>query len=53
MYRVFNMGIGLVLISSPEHVEGIIAQAHELGDRACRIGEIIHRNDKEPGVEYV
>ena len=52
MYRVFNMGIGLVLIASPEHVDGIIAQAQELGERARRIGEIFQRSD-EPGVEYV
>ena len=37
MYRVFNMGIGMVLICSPGHVEEIIASAPE----ARLIGEVV------------
>ncbi|HJU03962.1 MAG TPA: phosphoribosylformylglycinamidine cyclo-ligase [Nitrospiraceae bacterium] len=52
MHRVFNMGIGLVLIASPDHATALIAHAAELGDQAHRIGEIIHATG-EPRVEYV
>ncbi len=50
MYRVFNMGIGLVLIVPPKDAEAVIAKAGTLGDIGYRIGEII---SGEPGVEYV
>jgi len=52
MYRVFNMGIGLVLVTAPENAEAVMAQAKELGERAYRIGEIIQHSE-EPRVEYV
>lgn len=37
MYRVFNMGIGMVLVCSPGHVDEIIASAPE----ARLIGEVV------------
>ncbi|MGH7232907.1 MAG: phosphoribosylformylglycinamidine cyclo-ligase [Nitrospiraceae bacterium] len=52
MHRVFNMGIGLVLVVAAEHVAGIIARSVELGDQAYRIGEIIAASG-DPRVEYV
>jgi phosphoribosylformylglycinamidine cyclo-ligase len=53
MYRVFNMGIGLVLVAAPEDASGVIARASALGDRAYRIGEMTAGSTDEPGVEYV
>ena len=53
MYRVFNMGIGLVLITAPEQADGVMARAAALGDRAYRIGEMTAGSADEPGVEYV
>jgi phosphoribosylformylglycinamidine cyclo-ligase len=53
MYRVFNMGIGLILIVPPSVVEGVIARAVELGDRAYRIGEIVASGSEDQQVEYV
>jgi len=53
MYRVFNMGIGLVLITAPENVKKVIARAKELGDEAYQIGEMTAGSADEPGVEYV
>src|SRR6185295_863585 len=41
MYRVFNMGIGLVLITSADGHDKVMARAEELGDRAYRIGEVV------------
>ena len=43
MYRVFNMGIGMVLICSPGHVEEIIASAPE----ARLIGEVVKSRREE------
>jgi phosphoribosylformylglycinamidine cyclo-ligase len=50
MYRVFNMGIGLVLATQAGHADRVIARAAELGDRGYRIGEIVAG---EKRVEYV
>ncbi len=53
LYRVFNMGIGLVLVMSPEHADPLIAQAAQWGDRGYRIGEIVARQSGDSQVEYV
>ena len=53
MYRVFNMGIGLILIVPPSAAEGVIARAVQLGDPAYRIGEIVDAGPDAQQVEYV
>ena len=53
MYRVFNMGIGLILVVPSAAVDQVMARAVELGDRAFRIGEIVKAVDGDPEVEYV
>jgi len=53
MYRVFNMGIGLILIVPPDAVSGVLARAAALGDRGWQIGEIVSSTGKESEVEYV
>ena len=53
MYRVFNMGIGLILVVPPEAADAVIARASALGDRGYRIGEILVARGEEPQVEYV
>ena len=50
MYRVFNMGIGLVLIVSAKDADAVIAKAATFGDTGYKIGEMV---SGEPGVEYV
>jgi len=50
MYRVFNMGIGLVLIVSAKDADAVIAKAATFGDKGYKIGEMV---SGEPGVEYV
>lgn len=52
MYRVFNMGIGLVLVVPPASVEGLLARAAQLGDRGYLIGEIVPASG-EGAIEYV
>ncbi|MCK6501654.1 MAG: AIR synthase-related protein [Nitrospira sp.] len=53
MARVFNMGIGLVLVVAPEHADQVMAKAIELGDRAYRMGEIVTQAAEEGVVDYV
>jgi phosphoribosylformylglycinamidine cyclo-ligase len=53
MYRVFNMGIGLILVVPPDSVSGVLARATALGDRGWQIGEIVSSTGEESEVEYV
>ena len=50
MYRVFNMGIGLVLIVQARDADAVIAKAATFGDKGYKIGDMV---SGEPGVEYV
>jgi len=50
MYRVFNMGIGLVFIVSAKDADAVIAKAATFGDKGYKIGEMVAG---EPCVEYV
>jgi len=53
MYRVFNMGIGLVLVVAPEVADTVIATLATLGDMAYVIGEMAAEESGHPPVEYV
>ena len=53
MYRVFNMGIGMILVVPAPAVQAVIARATELGDPACQIGTIAAASGDGPLVEYV
>ena len=53
MYRVFNMGIGLILVVPASAAQSVIARATELGDPACQIGTIVPSTGTGPLVEYV
>lgn len=53
MYRVFNMGIGLILVVPSGSAAAVIARASALGEQAYLIGEIVPARDSEPDVEYV
>jgi len=48
MFRVFNMGIGFILIVAPADVEEILAHVRASGEVAYRLGEVI----KGTGVEF-
>lgn len=52
MYRVFNMGVGLILVVPPDSVAGVLDRAALLGDRGWPIGEIVEAKDKELEVDY-
>ncbi len=53
MYRVFNMGIGLILVVAPEHADRVMAKARELGEQAYHIGEMVAQQTEEGVVDYV
>ena len=41
MYRVFNMGIGLVLVISENQINTAIEALKASGESPCRVGEIL------------
>lgn len=53
MYRVFNMGIGLILVVPPASVDAVLSKTAGLGDEGWVIGEIVSASDGKPEVEYV
>lgn len=53
MYRVFNMGIGMVLVVPPAAADRAIARAADFGECAHVIGEVVASPSEEPEVEYV
>jgi phosphoribosylformylglycinamidine cyclo-ligase len=53
MYRVFNMGIGLILIVPSQSATAVLKKAAELGDQGWKIGEIVPSSGTEEEVEYV
>jgi len=52
MYRVFNMGIGFVLIVPSEKSDAVIERANQLGERAFCIGEIVEKLQGSPCVTF-
>lgn len=52
MYRVFNMGIGMVVIVAPEDVDRVLAHTKNLGESAYVIGEVGGRTSPDVPVRY-
>ncbi|HMU55099.1 MAG TPA: phosphoribosylformylglycinamidine cyclo-ligase [Nitrospira sp.] len=52
MYRVFNMGVGLILVAPASSAATLVKRASALGDQGWVIGEIVGANPGEPQVEY-
>jgi len=49
MFRVFNMGVGLVLVMPPDRADPALRVAEAQGDKAFRIG-VIEKGQR--GVRY-
>jgi phosphoribosylformylglycinamidine cyclo-ligase len=41
MYRVFNMGIGMILVVAPDRAAELTAQLKEGGEQVYRLGEVV------------
>ncbi len=41
MFRTFNMGVGMVLVTGPEEADGMVREIRDGGGRAAVIGEVI------------
>lgn len=50
MRRVFNLGIGMVIIASPTDAPDIVQRVESFGDDAFIIGEITEREKGEPAI---
>ncbi len=53
MYRIFNMGLGLILVVPPDSVSGVLTRITALGGQGWQIGEIVSSTEEEPKIEYV
>ncbi len=52
MYRTFNMGIGYVVIVSPDHVDGVLERLGRSGLKAWIIGDVVPRTDPAKAVVF-
>jgi phosphoribosylformylglycinamidine cyclo-ligase len=48
MLRVFNCGVGMAIVVAAEHEARALAMLAAAGERAWRLGGIVHRPDREP-----
>ena len=48
MRRVFNCGIGMVLITPEEHADDILERLSAMGERTYRIGVIERKAEADP-----
>lgn len=53
MARVFNCGIGMVIVVAPEHADTALSSLHTAGETAWRIGEIKLRTANQPATVLV
>ena len=53
MYRVFNMGIGLILVVPADAVPAVLEKVKTSGEQGWDIGEMVSSSDGGPEVEYV
>jgi phosphoribosylformylglycinamidine cyclo-ligase len=52
MRRVFNCGIGMILVVPREEAGDVIHRLEALGERAYRVGHVEPRKDGEPAVVF-
>jgi len=50
MFRVFNMGIGMMIIISEKECDEVLSRLEVLGEKAYQIGFIEKKEDKQKQV---
>ena len=53
MFKVFNNGIGMILMVSEAHVQDILMQCNALGEEAFVIGHVAAKGEGESDVEII
>ena len=53
MFKVFNNGIGYILIVEEEEVDDIISFLNQLNFNSYEIGEIVERKENSPKIELI
>jgi phosphoribosylformylglycinamidine cyclo-ligase len=53
MFRVFNCGIGMVIVVAPEHADTAVGQLTAAGEQVFRIGEIVPAQGAEPQARVI
>ncbi len=48
MHRVFNCGIGMIIVVAPAHVDRVLRLLGDAGERATRIGSVVALPPGEP-----
>jgi len=52
MMRIFNNGLGLVLVVSDEEIDEVLLRLKAMGEAAYHIGSIEARNEGDPAVQF-
>ena len=53
MYRVFNMGIGMMIVVPEKEASEVIERLEKLGERAYAIGFIDKRETDQPSISFI
>jgi phosphoribosylformylglycinamidine cyclo-ligase len=53
MMRVFNNGLGLVIVAADKDSGEIIFRLHAMGEKAYLIGSVEEKNENEEGVQFI
>lgn len=53
MHRVFNCGIGMVVVVDPAHADQAMATLAGAGEQVWRIGEVVERGVQQPAATVI
>lgn len=53
MFRVFNCGVGLILVVEATQAEEIVSRLNGMGENAFVMGEIAERKGEEEAIEFI
>jgi phosphoribosylformylglycinamidine cyclo-ligase len=53
MYRVFNMGVGMMVVTTEKEASEVTERLENLGMRAYAIGFIDRKDEDQPSVSFI